>query len=318
MEKRDKKVIIISHEDPDIDSIFSTLAIIYFFLGIKDLIKFFQNSDWRDVIVLKPANWDGKGMGPNNIAVDIHAGGRGIKGEIIEGKTYSAFNSVMSKYAPKEMNEALADFICYVDTFDSTGDVLKTLAGDYMGNLSFAQDYMDILRTGSLESQIQGVKSYLRRYGHEGQKDLIAHYALPFLAQIKIAKQKIRAKEMYSSRVVSLLPDKKSPVCIKMTDAPFEICDLAFARGAEVMVFYGQKIKGNEMMGVKRRPGSDFPVSHPRIMEVIKKKGEFWYCCDHLIATGTPKGPPKFQTKVLVSSLCVAVQSVYRELYTKK
>lgn len=84
-------------------------------------------------VVFKSAGWDGAELPPfrlgmdlyEAIAVDMHAGGHGIKGDDDHPSGMSsAFAYLMRNFAPPEDQDALKHVIRYIDLGDATGTVL--------------------------------------------------------------------------------------------------------------------------------------------------------------------------------------------------
>ena len=91
---------IFTHVNPDLDALMSVVAARLYYPAARGA-----------EIILKPANWDGAGMDPDDIAVDMEAGGRGMKGEKGDGVVHSCFALIMTKYAPTAECLALAPVI---------------------------------------------------------------------------------------------------------------------------------------------------------------------------------------------------------------
>ena len=83
---------IFTHQNPDLDAILSVCMLWHYadaFRGAK--------------VVLVPANWDGASLGYGDIAVDLEAGGHGIKGVVDDdGTVHSCFAALMKSSAPAE------------------------------------------------------------------------------------------------------------------------------------------------------------------------------------------------------------------------
>lgn len=110
----DKKRIF-THISVDIDAV----ASIWFFL------KFILRKTPADVeIIFKPANWDGGEMGRDDIALDISAGGKGIKGEFKYNRTRSCLLSLAEKYQEKidqEIKKEVISLVNFIDKHDAEG-----------------------------------------------------------------------------------------------------------------------------------------------------------------------------------------------------
>jgi len=109
--------VIYTHLGPDLDACFAVWALLRLHLGAK-------NAEVR----FRPAYWDGAEMGPNDVAVDMEAGGRGWKGEKSGDVVHSASASIIGKYASKEQKRALGPVVDFIDIQDSRGSVVQRLA----------------------------------------------------------------------------------------------------------------------------------------------------------------------------------------------
>jgi hypothetical protein len=108
-------VTIFTHVNPDLDAAASVWAWTRFFSVIGKEPK----------VVFVPAAWDGSTMQDGDVALDIPAGGKGIKGEKADGgKVLSCFATVMKMVVSEErIQKGLLDpLIEFIDVQDSTGD----------------------------------------------------------------------------------------------------------------------------------------------------------------------------------------------------
>lgn len=77
---------IFTHINVDLDATASVWAARYFMANMAGA-----------PVEFRPADWDGAEMIQGDIAVDINAGGRGIKGEKgLDGTVHSCFASIMA------------------------------------------------------------------------------------------------------------------------------------------------------------------------------------------------------------------------------
>ncbi len=101
----------------DLDAACSIWAAKQFIPGAKDAAAEFR-----------PANWDGNDMAEGDLAVDIPAGGRGMKGEKGEnGIVHSCIASIVAQYASPSDQSALASIVRFVDAQDAHGSTVKFL-----------------------------------------------------------------------------------------------------------------------------------------------------------------------------------------------
>ncbi len=110
-----EKKTIFTHCNIDIDAMCSVWFTLRFILKTNlEKVK----------LVFKPANWDGEGMDENDLALDIHAGGRGIKGEFKNGRTHSCFQTLFNENFDKidpEFYKTIYSLSAFIDKHDSEG-----------------------------------------------------------------------------------------------------------------------------------------------------------------------------------------------------
>ena len=120
---------IYSHVGQDLDSTSSIFT-------VRKLVKGFSIS----VNEFVPADFDGKGMRPEDIAVDITVGGKGLKGNPDEnGKVHSCFRLLIEKYASKELQETLHPLVQFIDSQDTFGSAYDTLCPGLKENKKTAE-----------------------------------------------------------------------------------------------------------------------------------------------------------------------------------
>lgn len=111
---------IFTHFNVDLDAVCSVWAAREFIPGARSA-----------AVEFRPANWDGNGMSEGDLALDMEADGRGIKGEKeSDGIVHSCFASIVSQYASPADQAALANLVRFVDAQDSRGSAVKFLAPD--------------------------------------------------------------------------------------------------------------------------------------------------------------------------------------------
>ncbi|PKM91054.1 hypothetical protein CVU82_03270 [Candidatus Falkowbacteria bacterium HGW-Falkowbacteria-1] len=109
-----KRTKVFTHISVDIDAAASAWFTLRFILGKTE----------KEVdIIFKPANWDGKEMEKGDYALDINAGGKGIKGnKRRNGKAGSCFMALFKKtYLQNEEKEVLGPLARFIDGHDSDG-----------------------------------------------------------------------------------------------------------------------------------------------------------------------------------------------------
>lgn len=110
---------IFTHQTVDLDAVLSVCVLWRFVKGMKEA-----------EVEFRPSNWDGEGMGPFDVAIDMEAGGRGVKGHKENGTVHSCFALLMARYAPPEIYKSMWSLVEYVDLQDSTGNAVNVLFPD--------------------------------------------------------------------------------------------------------------------------------------------------------------------------------------------
>jgi hypothetical protein len=107
---------VYTHINVDLDAALSVAAAKEFIPGAREA-----------ELVFVPANWDGEGMDDGDLALDIRAGGRGIKGEQCSDTTVgSCLALIVATHASEADQEALSSLVSYVDAQDAHGHAAKT------------------------------------------------------------------------------------------------------------------------------------------------------------------------------------------------
>lgn len=109
---------IFTHMGIDLDAACSVWAAREFIPGANGAAVEFRSADW-----------DGAGMDEDDLALDIRAGGRGLKyGKDESGGLTSCFRQVMKTYASSEDRKNLRSLIYFVDTQDVHGSAIDHMA----------------------------------------------------------------------------------------------------------------------------------------------------------------------------------------------
>lgn len=109
---------IFTHFNVDLDAVGSVWAAREFILGAESAS-----------VEFRPANWDENGMSEDDLALDMEAGGRGMKGKKeADGIVHYCFASIVSQYASPADQAAPAKLVRFVDAQDSRDSAVKFLA----------------------------------------------------------------------------------------------------------------------------------------------------------------------------------------------
>ena len=137
---------VFTHVNPDPDAFCSSWATIRYMLGMQEARLCF-----------KPGHWDGSGMNHDDVAVDMNAGGRGIKGELDGDLRLSAFSTQMKNHAPANDQYAMNRVIGYVELIDSQGNQVQNMV---------PEDYREMIWCLGSVSLERVINSLRNTYGY--------------------------------------------------------------------------------------------------------------------------------------------------------
>jgi len=268
---------IFTHVKPDLDALFSVIAARWYIPGARNAR-----------IEFRPASWDGVGMDDGDIAVDMEAGGRGMKGHRDDdGTTHSCFALIMTKYAPTGDCLALASIIEYVDTQDAHGNVAKHIIPDA------PQETRNMISATSLSARI----SWLMAIHKNNIIRIIERLEEDFRGMLIVGYRRLATEEEISD--VELFADGKVALVINKGKG---VTYALYEKGVRVVVFinrYG--------MGITREQTETLRMDHPEFLKVVEAAGEeigegddkwFAHTAGFLFASGTPKSPSAIDSKV--------------------
>ncbi|MBI5140502.1 MAG: hypothetical protein HZA94_03605 [Candidatus Vogelbacteria bacterium] len=282
-----------THEDPDIDAVSSLWGSVRFVPGMKDAR-----------IILVSGNWDGIGMRDCDMAVDVRAGGRGIKGELEtlpDGKAiiHSSFKYIIDHYAPEDDRKALLPWVRFIDLQDSRGSAVGELVRS-----TNDPDAMWILSMSTFSAVLAALKLV------HGKSSLVVIQRVfeIFDGFLEIGRGNVRAEkeadqaQLFGGGQVALVTDKKE---VRTDHVLWErgVVAIVFVEGNNIGVLRTRHDRG----GVLCNDGSLFSASHPRLLEIISKAGEtvgdfsadwFAHPSGFLFCHGSRKAMAKYPSKV--------------------
>lgn len=241
------------------------------------LYKKFLSSDSEVVFV--PANFDD--LTSDDVALDIDAGGKGIKGTTINGLNHCATWALWNKLSAFSDfdRDALSDLVRYVDLQDNHGDVLRACK---LADLPDA----NLLRETGLNSIFRSIQTIL--------KD-----DLKVLNYMETILDGLYEKALASIRSIqeAKSAEYRGPVAIIRNAKEFGTNNVLFENGAKAVVF----VDGNNL-GVVRRSDIEISMSHPDITALVHAQNEsaewFAHPAGFLFARGTRKAPSKTRSKI--------------------
>lgn len=274
-------MVIYTHIKPDLDAVCSVWAARRFVPGANEA-----------AIKLVPANWDGEGMGENDLALDIEAGGRGIKGMVRpDGSVGSCFAMLMEERAEIDDYLDLIPVLRYVDAQDSYGNPLKTLVAS-------------INKTGRETLIATGLHAVLRALQavHPNDDCLVMsrmHEILDGMLELGRSRRRAVRDANRAQNIggkVAIMRDAKSA----------EANSVLFERGFRAVVYS----EGNNL-GVVRHNAERLRMDHGDVRAVVAAAGEadewFAHSSGFLYCRGSRKAPAMTPSKVDPVSLARAV-----------
>jgi len=271
---KEREVKVFTHFSVDLDAVFSVWATRQFVDGAKDA-----------TVDFRPANWDGNGMTESDIAVDIPAGGRGIKGEKGEGGiVHSCFASIVAQYASSADQEALASLVRYVDAQDAHGSAIKVLVPEV------SRQVQGVLSMNSLNTVLRAFQST-----HQRNDAVVVERMSEILSGI-LQMGRARQRAVFEAEKAEVLDGGK--VAIVVNSREFATNGILFdERGVRVIVY----VDGNNL-GVIRHGDEPLRMDHPEFRSVVEASGEmnewFAHSAGFLFCRGSRKAPAESMSKV--------------------
>jgi hypothetical protein len=270
-------ISIFTHINLDLDAVCSVWA-------ARTFIPAAKNAD----IEFRPANWDGEDLEPGDLALDIEAGGRGLKGEVdADGHVHSCFRSIVRSHADTEDQAALRYLVDFVDAQDAHGSAVKFLAPEA------SPDSQRVLSA-------TGLNAVLRALQGLHKKDWIVLERLSeILSGILIAgRARLRAEEEADG--AEILPGGKVAICVENKEFPTN--GILFERGVRVIVY----VDGYNL-GLIRHGEETLRMDHPDLREVVGGEREwFSHPAGFLFCRGSRKAPARSPSAVSPRALAEA------------
>lgn len=291
---------ICTHVSVDIDAVSSAWAARKFIPGAE-----------KAEIVFVPANWDGAEMEKGDYAVDIYAGGKGIKGaKDTDGRTHSCFRTIVERYALREDQLALRDLVAFIDADDSTGNAFKVL----FPNTTKEEQYK--LRSTSLGITFAAIKC---KFGSDD--NMVVERWSEILDGILFVGRD-RQNAIDQAETIPVVGGVA--IVYNMKSSVRRILFQGF--GARMIVFVD-----NNIIGINRAEDEKTRTDHPAIRAAVEAAGEHvserdggetgkWFAHPYgfLFCWGSRKAPAKTPSKVRPEDLAEAIRKALAEEDAKK
>jgi hypothetical protein len=259
--------------------------------------------DARDAeVVFVPANWDGAGMEGGDLALDIRAGSRGIKGsEQADGTIGSCFALLVSRFAPATDQEALRPLSVFVDLQDSKARPVELLA---RGADESGKKVLDALSPSRVLRALQAV--------HPRNDALVLERMSEIFSGL-LENGRARQRAVVEADHAELIGTGR--VAIVRDAREFATNEILFEeRGVHVIVY----VDGHNL-GVIRKDTVAWRMDHPVLREVVAAAGEeigdgegkwFAHKDGFIFARGTRKAPATSRSRVRPEDLAAAAARV--------
>ena len=263
--------------------------------------KFIPGAEKAEVVFVS-ANWDGAEMQKGDYAVDVYAGGKGIKGtKEASGKTHSCFRLILERYALREDQLALRNLTAFIDAGDSTGNAIKALIPN---TTAAEQKLLYSVSLGAVFSAVRQISPGNDAVAVEWLSRIFDHFLQAGLNQ-PISLEEAQCIPMRNA--VAVAYNKRGAV----QNALFE------EHGARAIVY----VDGNNL-GILRHHDETIRMDHSAIRAVVEAAGEtaewFAHPAGFLFCRGARKAPAKTPSKVKPEDLAEAVRKALAEEDAKR
>ncbi|HPT08740.1 MAG TPA: hypothetical protein PLE28_03560 [bacterium] len=293
-------MVIYTHKAVDLDAVASVWFILKFisprFFGVKE-----------EEIKLKfvPANWDGKELKKNDLALDIHAGGKGIKGkQDNDGKTHSCFMLLIERYGDDREKAILEDLAYFIDQHDAYGYCeAKEFSRNNIKNIGCFLSLNDCLH--QLKAKFKDDEDVCRAIFN----NLDGFYI-------------IKRNEIFNKDYVLKNIEVVGQVAILVESNSRTHCasKIIFERGFQAYVYINK-----HNIGILVRDTALIRADHPDIVKIIKEANEkigdngwFLHPAGYLTCWGSKKSPALKPSKVDPYNLAKAYNRVLADLKVKE
>lgn len=293
---------IFTHFAVDLDAAASVWAAKTFIPGMVDAPVRFVS-----------ANWNGNGLAKGDLAVDISAGGKGIKGkEDADGTVHSSFASLITTYASDQDQTALAHLIAFIDAQDSRDNAAKWFLQKCEADepLSKAEAVWSTTGLNAVLRALQAIDPHndavvVQKFGE----------ILTGLLQIGRARQ----RAIIEAKRAQILNGGRVAIC--QDNQEFATNGILFEQGVRAIVY----VDGPNL-GVIREGSVTIRMDHPIIRAVVKKAGEkvgdgddqwFAHPAGFLFCRGSRKAPAETPSRVNPRALAEALDQALSGYYSR-
>jgi hypothetical protein len=265
---------IFTHLNVDLDAVCSVWA-------VQCFIPEAQHAQ----LVFRPADWDGAEMSEDDLALDMSAGGRGVKGEKDgDGIIHSCFATIVERHASSDDQSALAKLVRFVDAQDAHGSAVKFLCPDV------DSDVQSVFAATGINAVLRALQAV-----HARNDVLVVDRMSEILTgMLKAGRARQRASvEADKAEVL-----EGGNVAIVWNSREFATNGILFEeRGVRVIVY----VDGCNL-GLIRHSSEALRMDNPEFRAVVEKVGEtsewFAHPAGFLYCRGSRKAPAKSASNV--------------------
>jgi hypothetical protein len=284
---------IYTHVNVDLDAVCSVWAAREFIPGAG-----------QAPVIFRPANWDGEGLEEGDLALDIPAGGRGIKGEKdADGRVHSCFATLVKKHASPEDQWALQPLVDFVDAQDTHGSAVKFLAP------GLSRRNQAALASTGINAVLRALQSINR------QNDLVVCKLMwEILSGLLKSFQARQRAELEADRASMFLGNT---IALIENAREFSTNGVLFERGVRFILY----VDGNNL-GLVREGTETLRMDHPTIRRVVENAGEaeewFAHPAGFLFCRGSRKAPATEPSRVYPKDLIRALSHILQVQYQEE
>ncbi len=276
---------IFTHFNVDLDAVASVWA-------VKTFIAEMSEAE----VQFKPANWDGSELQKEDIAVDISAGGKGVKGESGEnGIVHSCFAYLIKNYASPEDQKALANLVDFVDAQDAHGLAVNYFIPEVPDKEKF------ILASTGINAVLRAFQAF------HPNNDLKVIEKMSEIFTGLLYSGRARQKAEIEANSAEILEGGK--VAIVSNAKQFATNGILYDRGVQAIIY----VDGNNL-GLIRSNKVQLSMSHPEIKAVVEETGELneWFAhpAGFLFCRGSRKAPAETKSKVEPKKIADKINSL--------
>ncbi len=268
------------------------------------LVRKFVPTMFNAQILYVGADWDGIGMKNGDMAVDVYAGSRGIKGiQDPDGTVHSCASYIASRYLRREDAEAIRDLVRFVDIQDAYGSVVNHLIKDA------SHEARRIFAANSIGAILRALE-----FTHPNDPHTVfSRMCEIFDGYLEMGRSNVRARleasrvQLFASGRVALVEGRKEK----------GINHILWGRGVEAIVY----VDGFNLGVVRRgdgallRDGTRFRADHPEIQKIVRMAEKtVWFAHPKrfLYCRGSRKAPANSKSKVNPQELIEAISNLLK------